>query len=562
MRGTAGSRAPTSDWWRGAVIYQIYPRSLPGHQWRRHRRPAGHHRAARLRRRARRRRDLDLALLHLADEGFRLRRLRLPRRRSDVRHAGRFRRAGRRGARARPQGHDRPGALAHLGPASLVQREPARAATNPQGRLVRLGRRQARRHAAQQLAVDLRRLGLAVGHAPRMQYYLHNFLAEQPDLNFHNPRGAGRAARRRRASGWSAASTASASTRSTSTSTARGCEDNPAAAAGASATPRPRRRSIPTTSRTISTTRASRRTSTSCERLRALLDEYPATAAVGEIGDGQRGAEDRGRVHRRRRQAAHGLHLRLPRRRTFSAGAVPRGASRPSRPVAGDGWACWAFSNHDVVRHVSRWAADERRPRRLCSRLAVGDPAVAARLGLPLPGRGTGPDRGRPRLRGSAAIPTASASGRSSRAATAAARRWSGKRTRRMAASRPASPGCRCRRSTSPRAVDRAGRATRPRCSSTTGASSPSAARIRRWPRATIDFLDAPTTTCSPSRAESGNEQIALRLQPRRGAARRRRCRRRHEVTAARRARLRRRRWTAANDQPRRPAARGSARIA
>ena len=36
----------------------------------------------------------------------------------------------------------------------------------PQGRLVRLGRRQARRHAAQQLAVDLRRLGLAVGHAP------------------------------------------------------------------------------------------------------------------------------------------------------------------------------------------------------------------------------------------------------------------------------------------------------------------------------------------------------------------------------------------------------------
>jgi glycosidase len=23
--------------------------------------------------------------------------------------------------------------------------------------------------------------------------------------------------------------------------------------------------------------------------------------------------------------------------------------------AAPDGWACWAFSNHDVVRHASRW---------------------------------------------------------------------------------------------------------------------------------------------------------------------------------------------------------------
>jgi alpha-glucosidase len=24
--------------------------------------------------------------------------------------------------------------------------------------------------------------------------------------------------------------------------------------------------------------------------------------------------------------------------------------------IVGDGWPCWAFSNHDVVRHISRWA--------------------------------------------------------------------------------------------------------------------------------------------------------------------------------------------------------------
>jgi len=27
--------------------------------------------------------------------------------------------------------------------------------------------------------------------------------------------------------------------------------------------------------------------------------------------------------------------------------------------VASDGWSCWAFSNHDVMRPASRWAADE-----------------------------------------------------------------------------------------------------------------------------------------------------------------------------------------------------------
>jgi alpha-glucosidase len=27
--------------------------------------------------------------------------------------------------------------------------------------------------------------------------------------------------------------------------------------------------------------------------------------------------------------------------------------------VASDGWSCWAFSNHDVMRHASRWAAGE-----------------------------------------------------------------------------------------------------------------------------------------------------------------------------------------------------------
>ena len=57
----------------------------------------------------------------------------------------------------------------------------------------------------------------------RGQYYLHNFLKEQPDLNFHNPQVIeallGPGAR----SGSSAASTGSGSTRSISASTTRSC---------------------------------------------------------------------------------------------------------------------------------------------------------------------------------------------------------------------------------------------------------------------------------------------------------------------------------------------------
>ena len=159
-------------------------------------------------------------VLHLADGRLRLRRLRLLRRRSDVRHARRFRRAGRRGAPARPQGDHRPGALAHLRPASLVQGEPRRAATTPRptGTSGPTPSRTARRPTT-----GCRSSAARPGSGTRaaQQYYLHNFLAEQPDLNFHNPRGAGRAARRPCASGWSAASTASASTPSTSTSTTR-----------------------------------------------------------------------------------------------------------------------------------------------------------------------------------------------------------------------------------------------------------------------------------------------------------------------------------------------------
>ncbi|PRZ46233.1 alpha-amylase family glycosyl hydrolase [Tritonibacter scottomollicae] len=89
-------------------------------------------------------------------------------------------------------------------------------------------------------------------------------------------------------------------------------------------------------------------------RFRALLDEYPAKTAVGEVGDAQRGLEILGEYT----AGNTGVHMCY----AFEFLAKdPLNAARVAEvfdkvdDVAADGWACWAFSNHDVVRHVSRW---------------------------------------------------------------------------------------------------------------------------------------------------------------------------------------------------------------
>jgi alpha-glucosidase len=90
-------------------------------------------------------------------------------------------------------------------------------------------------------------------------------------------------------------------------------------------------------------------------RFRALLDEYPAAAAVGEVGDAQRGAEivaeytsGTDKVH-----MCYSFDFLAPDPLTP---AKVRDVVEHFEDVAPDGWSCWAFSNHDVVRHASRWA--------------------------------------------------------------------------------------------------------------------------------------------------------------------------------------------------------------
>lgn len=90
------------------------------------------------------------------------------------------------------------------------------------------------------------------------------------------------------------------------------------------------------------------------ERFRALLDEYPAATAVGEVGDAQYGMQ----ILQDYTKGDTRVHMCYT--FDFLSGECPT-AKRVSSVMekfqknAADSWVCWAFSNHDVVRHATRW---------------------------------------------------------------------------------------------------------------------------------------------------------------------------------------------------------------
>ena len=94
----------------------------------------------------------------------------------------------------RPEGDDRPGAEPHLERARLVHRKPRATATNPKADwYVWADARPDGTPPNNWLSIFG---GIAWKWEPRRaQYYLHNFLVAQPDLNFHNPQVRARRAR-------------------------------------------------------------------------------------------------------------------------------------------------------------------------------------------------------------------------------------------------------------------------------------------------------------------------------------------------------------------------------
>ena len=89
-------------------------------------------------------------------------------------------------------------------------------------------------------------------------------------------------------------------------------------------------------------------------RFRTLLDEYPGTMAVGEVSEIAQGP----RVIEQYTSGTEGLHFCY----TFDlfgadfSGDAFRGAVNRFVEATRDGWVCWTLSNHDFMRHVSRFA--------------------------------------------------------------------------------------------------------------------------------------------------------------------------------------------------------------
>jgi alpha-glucosidase len=103
------------------------------------------------------------------------------------------------------------------------------------------------------------------------------------------------------------------------------------------------------------------------ERIRALLDEYGA-ASVGEMGESHHAIRMMGEYTAPGR--LHQCYSFELMGHDYSPGFF-RDRVEGFFKGAPDGWPMWAFSNHDVSRHVSRWARHGESPETLARQAAA-----------------------------------------------------------------------------------------------------------------------------------------------------------------------------------------------
>lgn len=191
----------------------------------------------------------------------------------------------------------------------------------------------------------------------RGQYYLHNFLASQPDLNFHN-------ADMRQAQLDNMRFWLDLGVDGFRLDTVNfyfhnpSLADNPAVPKGESKTFVAKGVNPYTYQRHVNDLSQPENIGF-LNDMRALMDEYPDTTLVGEIGDDrplERMAEytsGNDRLH-----MAYSFDLLSD---EFSPRYI-RDVIRRYEDGLGDGWPCWALSNHDVMRVVSRWSNGNEDP--------------------------------------------------------------------------------------------------------------------------------------------------------------------------------------------------------
>jgi len=183
--------------------------------------------------------------------------------------------------------------------------------------------------------------------ARRGQYYMHNFLREQPDLNLLNPEvqaeilRIGRFWLERGVDGFRVDAVSHFTHDEALT-------NNPPRIGG------PRVRPVDFQELTFNADRLE--TLPVLERIRRLLDEYPARCALGEIGaPGEAlrnvaGYLEPGRLH----SAYSFLFLRSD---PPTPASVREAVEEWDRRYNG-GWPTWVFSNHDAPRVATRWSSD------------------------------------------------------------------------------------------------------------------------------------------------------------------------------------------------------------
>jgi alpha-glucosidase len=180
----------------------------------------------------------------------------------------------------------------------------------------------------------------------RRQYYLHNFLKEQPDWNFHNTDVQDYLLDTMRF--W----------------LERGVDGfrldtanfyfHDAALRDNAANPEPWAKDVVRPFEMQYTLFSKNRPENLAflERMRALLDAFDARTMVGEIGDSHHPIEIMGQyTSGQRLHMAYSFAMLGP---DFTPQHF-RGCIEDFFKGAPEGWPCWAFSNHDVQRHVTRW---------------------------------------------------------------------------------------------------------------------------------------------------------------------------------------------------------------